>query len=206
MPGIQTWIARIQRKKLRRYKKLQAKWASSSYSVRHHDLPLILVLGHVTCLSLTCRANVLQLLPVVVLCFHLLPRQTLCDNLHCYYSPILEKDIPFELIEVQCPRDELCFKGDGRYGNHSILTARGCIMEADCSQVLKLRIRGVPYNMTFHCCYRAYCNSSSRLSANHIYAPMVTFFFIAVMVGALWPWLVSVLLLMGIITTYISKS
>lgn len=148
-------------------------------------MPLILVLGHVTCLPLTCRSNVMQLLPTVVLCFHLLPRQTLCDNLRCYYSPILEKEIPFELIEVLCPPEELCFKGDGRYGNHSVLGARGCMMEADCSQVLKLRIRGVPYNMTFQCCYWAYCNSSSRLSANHLYAPMVTLSIIALIVGAM---------------------
>lgn len=159
---------------------------SSSWSIRCNDLmQLILVSGHVTCLPLTRRSNVLQLLPVAVLCFHLLPRRTLCDNLPCYYSPILEKEKPFELIETVCPLDELCFKGDGRYGNHSVLTARGCMAEADCSQVLKLRIRGVAYNMTFHCCYWPYCNSSPKVSANHVYAYTVTFSMVAVMVGAL---------------------
>lgn len=149
-------------------------------------MPLILVsLSHVTRLPLTCRSNVLQLLPFVALCFHLLPRPTLCDNMHCYYSPILEKEIPFELVEVQCPPEELCFKGDGRYGNQSVLTARGCMTEADCGQVLELRIRGVPYDMTFHCCYWAYCNSSSKLSANHAYAHIVAFSMIAMMVGLL---------------------
>lgn len=144
----------------------------------------ISVLGQVTRYPLTRRSNVPRLLPILVLCFHLLLRQTLCDNLQCYYSPILEREMPFEPIEVQCPPDELCFTGDGRYGNHSVLSARGCMMEADCSQVLRLRIRGVAYNMTFHCCYWAYCNSSPKLSAK-LFAPMVTFSIIAVMVGAL---------------------
>lgn len=160
--------------------------SASRTSVRHNDsTPLILVFGLVTRRPLTRRSNVLQLLPIVVLCFHLLPRRAQCDNMHCYYSPILEKEVPFEMIAVQCPPDELCFKGDGRYGNHSVLTARGCMMEADCGQVLELRIRGVPYDMTFHCCYWAYCNSSSKLSANRVYAPMVAFFIVAVMVGVL---------------------
>lgn len=185
---------------------LGVEWASSSWSLHCHDLmPLSSVWGHVTCLPLTCRSNIPRLLFILVLCFHLLTRQTLCDHLHCYYSPILEKEMPFEPIEVECPPDELCFKGDGRYGNHSVLSARGCMMEADCSQTLKLRIRGVAYNMTFHCCYWDYCNSSPKLSVN-LYAPMVTFSIIAVTVGALWSWPISVLLVLDILTKHLSKS
>lgn len=135
-------------------------------------------------LPLTCRSNPLQLLLVALLCLHLLPPWTLCDNLRCYYSPILEKETPFELIVTECPPDELCFKGDGRYGNYSALTARGCMAEADCSQVHPLRIRGVDYSMSFDCCDWPYCNSCPGVSAGPIYVA-ATFFTVAAMAGAL---------------------
>ncbi|GLD69560.1 protein Bouncer-like protein [Lates japonicus] len=79
--------------------------------------------------------NMLQLLHVAVLWFYLLIPSLLCDNLLCYYSPILEREKTFELIVTECPPNELCFKADGHYGNHSALSARGCMAKKDCSQV-----------------------------------------------------------------------
>ncbi|KAG7523319.1 hypothetical protein JOB18_043887 [Solea senegalensis] len=83
----------------------------------------------------------------------------LCANLHCYYSPILEKKEKFKLIVTECPPDELCFKADGRYGNHSALTARGCMAKKDCSQVDEIRLKGTVYTMSYACCDGPYCNS-----------------------------------------------
>lgn len=114
-------------------------------------------------LSCPCRPNMLQLLHVAVLCFYLLP-SLLCDNLLCYYSPILEKKT-FELIVTECPPDELCFKADGRYGNHSALSARGCMAERDCSQVHSLPLKGTIYTMSYTCCNWPYCNSCPSVTA-----------------------------------------
>ncbi|XP_042268188.1 protein Bouncer-like isoform X1 [Thunnus maccoyii] len=110
------------------------------------------------------RPNMLQLLHIAVLWFHLLP-SLLCDNLRCYYSPVLEKEISFELIVTECPPDELCFKADGRYGNYSALSARGCMAEKDCSQVHRLRLKGIIYTMSYACCDWPYCNSCLNVTA-----------------------------------------
>ncbi|KAM7396917.1 hypothetical protein PAMP_019922 [Pampus punctatissimus] len=106
----------------------------------------------------------LQLLHVSVLWFYLLP-SLLCKNLLCFYSPILEKERTFKLIVTECPPGELCFKADGRYGNHSALSARGCMAEKDCSQVHRFRIKGTIYTTTYACCDWPYCNSCPSVIA-----------------------------------------
>ncbi|KAM7414822.1 hypothetical protein PAMA_019578 [Pampus argenteus] len=106
----------------------------------------------------------LQLLHVAVLWFYLLP-SLLCENLLCFYSPILEKERTFKLIVTECPPRELCFKADGRYGNHSAMSARGCMAEKDCSQVHRFRIKGTIYTMTYACCDWPYCNSCPSVVA-----------------------------------------
>ncbi|CAK6961603.1 protein Bouncer [Scomber scombrus] len=110
------------------------------------------------------RLNMLQLLHVSVLWFYLLP-SLLCYNLPCYYSPILENKWKFELIETECPPDEVCFKGNGCYGNHSALSLRGCMAEKNCSQVDSLQVRGTTYDMSYTCCDRPYCNSCQSVTA-----------------------------------------
>ncbi|XP_041852279.1 protein Bouncer [Melanotaenia boesemani] len=104
------------------------------------------------------RLNMLQLLRVSALCFYLLP-SLLCENLLCYYSPILENNRKFELIVTECPPDEVCFKAAGHYGNYTALSARGCMTEEGCSRVHSIRIKGTVYTMSYRCCDRWYCNS-----------------------------------------------
>ncbi|XP_011474270.2 protein Bouncer isoform X1 [Oryzias latipes] len=87
----------------------------------------------------------------------------LCENLHCYYSPVLEKEITFELVVTECPPNEMCFKGLGRYGNYTALSARGCMLEKDCSQVHSLRLLGTVYTMSYSCCDWPYCNRAVAL-------------------------------------------
>lgn len=130
------------------------------------------------------RLNMLQLLHVAVLWFYLLIPSLLCDNLLCYYSPILEREKKFELIVTECPPDELCFKADGRYGNHSALSARGCMAKKDCSQVHNIRIKGTVYVMSYACCDRPYCNSCPVVTAR-LLSITVTLVTVAVMAGSL---------------------
>ncbi|XP_060891658.1 protein Bouncer isoform X1 [Labrus mixtus] len=115
------------------------------------------------------RLNTLLLVRVAVLWFYLLLPSLLCDNMMCYYSPVLEKEKKFELIATVCPPDELCFKADGRYGNHSALSARGCMAKKDCGQVHKLRLKGTVFTMSYNCCNEAYCNSSPGMAATSLY-------------------------------------
>lgn len=126
----------------------------------------------------------LQLLRVAVLWFHLLLPSLLCDNLLCYYSPILEKEKTFELIVTECPPDELCYKADGRYGNHSALSTRGCMVAEDCSQVHSIRLKGTVYSMSYSCCDWSYCNSCPGVTANSIYIT-VTLLTVAMMACSL---------------------
>ncbi|XP_056243111.1 protein Bouncer-like [Seriola aureovittata] len=126
----------------------------------------------------------LQVLHVSVLWFYLLLPSLLCDNLLCYYSPILEKEETVQLIVTECPPSEHCFKADGRYGNHSALSARGCMAEKDCSQVHKIRLRGTVYIMSYACCDKPYCNSCLAVKAN-LLSITVTLVTVAVMVGSL---------------------
>ncbi|XP_030281107.1 protein Bouncer isoform X2 [Sparus aurata] len=130
------------------------------------------------------RPNMLQLLHVALLLVYLLLPSLLCDNLLCYYSPILQKEVKFELIVTECPPDELCFKADGRYGNHSALSARGCIPKKKCGLVNSLSLRGTVYTMTFGCCDSPYCNSCTGLNAKSLLIA-VTLVTVAVMTGSL---------------------
>uniref|UniRef100_A0A7N8WLN0 UPAR/Ly6 domain-containing protein n=1 Tax=Mastacembelus armatus TaxID=205130 RepID=A0A7N8WLN0_9TELE len=114
-----------------------------------------------------CRQNMLQLLHVAVLWFYLLP-SLLCDNLPCYYSPILEKGKIYELVVTECPPDKLCFNADGRYGNHSALSARGCMAKKDCTQSQKIRVKGTVYTMSYACCDWPYCNSCTSITTKYL--------------------------------------
>ncbi|KAG7231118.1 hypothetical protein INR49_027158, partial [Caranx melampygus] len=116
--------------------------------------------------SLIGELNMLQLLHVSVLWFYLLLPSLLCDNLPCYYSPILEKGKTVELIVTECPPSEVCYMADGHYGNHSALSTRGCMPQTDCSQVHKIRIKGTVYIMSYTCCDKPYCNSCLAITAN----------------------------------------
>ncbi|TDH09483.1 hypothetical protein EPR50_G00087300 [Perca flavescens] len=131
-----------------------------------------------------CRPNMLQLLHVAVLWFYLLLPSMLCDNLHCYYSYIQEKEGTVELIVTECPPDELCFKANGRYGNHSILSARGCMVEEDCSQVHSLTFKGTIYKMSYDCCDWPYCNSCLGVTPKSLYFT-VTLVIVAAMASRL---------------------
>lgn len=125
-----------------------------------------------------------QLLHVAALWFYLLLPSLLCDNMLCYYSPIMEKGAAFELIVTECPPDELCFKADGRYGNYSALSARGCMAREDCSQVHSIRVRGTEYSMSYDCCDWWYCNSCPGVAANSAYIT-VTLLTVAMTTGNL---------------------
>lgn len=119
--------------------------------------------------SFPFRLNMLLILRVALLWLYLLLPSLLADNLRCYYSPVLDKKRKFKLIETECPPDELCYKAEGRYGNHSALSARGCMAKKDCSQVHKIRMRGTVYTMSYSCCDGPYCNSSLRVAATSLY-------------------------------------
>ncbi|XP_029909795.1 protein Bouncer isoform X2 [Myripristis murdjan] len=116
-----------------------------------------------------------RLLCVAALWLSLLLPSLRCENLLCYYSPIQEREREespwFQLILSECPPDELCFKADGRYGNHSALSARGCMAESDCHQAHSLRLKGTVYTMSYACCEWHYCNSSPSATAK--YFPLI---------------------------------
>ncbi|XP_037623726.1 protein Bouncer [Sebastes umbrosus] len=131
-----------------------------------------------------CRPNVLQLLHVAVLWLYLRLPSVLCENLRCFFSPVRENEKTVKLSVTLCPIDELCFKGEGRYGNHSTLSARGCMAQKDCSQVHQIRNKGVIYHMSYDCCAWPYCNSCPGLTAKYLYI-MVTLVTVAVMAGSL---------------------
>lgn len=131
--------------------------------------------------SSPCRQKMLQLLHVVVLWFYILP-SLLCGNLLCFYRPLMEKEKTFELIVTECPPHELCFKADGRYGNYSALSARGCTAEEDCSQLHSIRFKGTVYSMSYACCDWSYCNSGPGISAT-LLSITVTFMTVAWMAG-----------------------
>ncbi|XP_067356242.1 protein Bouncer [Channa argus] len=117
--------------------------------------------------SSRCREKMLRFLHVAVLWFYF-PPLLLCNNLLCFYSPILEKDRTFKLIVTECPTNELCFLAKGRFGNHSALSARGCMAEKDCSQVHNLRFKGTVYIMSYGCCDWLYCNACPGITANSL--------------------------------------
>ncbi|XP_038140580.1 protein Bouncer [Cyprinodon tularosa] len=103
--------------------------------------------------------NVLQLLPLAVLCLHLLLPSSLCENLKCYFTPILEKEKKIELSVTECSPNEVCFHALGHFGNFTALSARGCLPEKNCGKANSIRFRGAAYAMTYECCDWSYCNS-----------------------------------------------
>lgn len=115
--------------------------------------------------SSPCRLVMLQLLRVALLWLYLLLPSLLCDNLLCYFSPLLEKEVSFEFIATECPPGELCFKANGRYGNHSVLSGRGCMARKACSQTHSIRYKGSVFIMSYSCCDWPYCNSCSGVAA-----------------------------------------
>lgn len=130
-----------------------------------------------------CRQSMLRLLCVVVLWFYLLP-SLLCDNLLCFYRPLMEKEKVFQFILTECPPKELCYVADGRYGNYSALSARGCMAAEDCSRVLSTRFKGTTYTVRYACCNWSYCNSCPGISATS-FSITVTLVTVAVIGGNL---------------------
>ncbi|XP_047246405.1 protein Bouncer-like [Girardinichthys multiradiatus] len=114
----------------------------------------------------------LQLLPVAVLCLQLLPL-LLCENLLCYFSPILEKEKKFELIVTECTPNEVCFKVLGRYGNFTALSARGCLLEKSCGKQSNIRLKGTGYVMTYSCCDWPYCNLGVTVKPFYVLATLM---------------------------------
>lgn len=130
------------------------------------------------------RQKMLQLRHAVVLCFLFLPLLR-CKNLLCYFSPVLDikKELTFELIVTECPPKEVCFKGLGRYGNYTSLSARGCMLEERCSHRVNIRIKGTTHIMTYSCCDWQFCNSCSALKPFCVTVVLVAG---VVLVSGLW--------------------
>ena len=104
------------------------------------------------------------MLSVALLCVSLLPSPLRCDNLRCFYSPLQRRgqEAKSELVVTECPPRELCFKGVGRYGNHSALTLRGCMEKETCSRTRVIRVQGTEYLLGYTCCTWPYCNAAPR--------------------------------------------
>lgn len=136
-----------------------------NFQVRLYQVPPV----NSRCTCSLCRLNMLQFLHIAVLWFWLLLPSLNCYNLRCYFSPLLEKEVKFEFIVTECPPDELCFKADGRYGNHSALSGRGCMAKKDCSQVHHIRYKGTIFTLSYSCCDRPYCNSCQGLASKSLY-------------------------------------
>uniref|UniRef100_A0A8C6P3P8 UPAR/Ly6 domain-containing protein n=2 Tax=Nothobranchius furzeri TaxID=105023 RepID=A0A8C6P3P8_NOTFU len=101
----------------------------------------------------------LQLLHVAALCLLLFLPSLCCENLVCHFSPILEKDKMVEPTVTECPPKQVCFEGVGRYGNYSALSARGCMLQDQCSKKVYIRLKGTVYIMSYSCCDWPHCNS-----------------------------------------------
>ncbi|KAK5867183.1 hypothetical protein PBY51_011698 [Eleginops maclovinus] len=125
-----------------------------------------------------------QLLQAPALWIYLLLPSLLCENMRCYYSPILEKEEKFELIVTECPPDEMCFKAEGHYGNYSALSARGCMAKKTCSRVHEIRIKGIVYTMSYGCCDSPYCNTCPGVFVQPLFITL-TLMTVAVMAGIL---------------------
>lgn len=110
-----------------------------------------------------CR--LIMLVRVSLLWLYLLLPSLLCDNLLCYFSPLLQKEAKFDFIPTECPPGQLCFKAEGRYGNHSALSGRGCMARETCSQTHIIRYKGTAFTLSYSCCDSPYCNSCSAVAA-----------------------------------------
>lgn len=116
------------------------------------------------CFSFLCSLSMLKLLHITGLWLHFLLPSVLCDNLLCFYSPMLEKDKTPEFVVTECPPSKVCFMADGRYGNHSVLSARGCMAKKDCSQKQKVHFKGTTYTVSYSCCDQPHCNSCLNIA------------------------------------------
>ncbi|XP_029008689.1 protein Bouncer [Betta splendens] len=125
-----------------------------------------------------------RLLFAAAWCVCLLP-SLLCGNLLCFYRPLTEKEKAFQPTLTECPPNELCFTADGRYGNHSALSAQGCVAAGDCSRVLSTRFKGTAYATRYACCDWSYCNSCPGAAAASL-SITVTLTTVALMGGDLW--------------------
>ncbi|KAJ0029391.1 hypothetical protein NQD34_004388 [Periophthalmus magnuspinnatus] len=94
----------------------------------------------------------------------------LCKNLLCYFSPYetLETKRMFKLVVTEFPPKEVCYKAEGRCGNHTGLTHRGCMLLKNCSQVKKNSLRKTIYNTSYSRCDWSYCNSGTDVSTNFV--------------------------------------
>uniref|UniRef100_A0A3B3ZR74 UPAR/Ly6 domain-containing protein n=2 Tax=Periophthalmus magnuspinnatus TaxID=409849 RepID=A0A3B3ZR74_9GOBI len=94
----------------------------------------------------------------------------LCKNLLCYFSlyETLETKGIFKPVVTECPPKEVCYKAEGRYGNHTGLTHRGCMLLKNCNEVKKINLRGAIYNTSYSCCDWSYCNSGTDVSTNFV--------------------------------------
>lgn len=132
--------------------------------------------GFGSCCSLTalalCRTNLCLLLILLLPSLH-------CEKLGCFFSLFMtresERETKFALVKTYCPDDHLCFKADARYADQSILTARGCLKLANCSQVDTVRYLGTVYELSYACCDWPYCNSSPGVTAGllHVSAALL---------------------------------
>lgn len=110
-----------------------------------------------------CR--LIMVVRVALLWLYLLLPSLLCNNLLCYFSPLLQKEVSFKFIATECPPGQVCFLADGRYGNHSALSGRGCMAREACSQTHSISYRGSNFVMSYSCCDSPYCNSCSGVAA-----------------------------------------
>ncbi|KAJ8381747.1 hypothetical protein SKAU_G00025250 [Synaphobranchus kaupii] len=100
----------------------------------------------------------------VVLCVCLFLPALHCENLLCYYCPLLPKSKACRLVLAECPPQELCFTASGRYGGRIALSARGCMSEQDCRLEHTILYKGSNFTMSYSCCDWHYCNSGSHSS------------------------------------------
>ncbi|KAJ8269104.1 hypothetical protein COCON_G00117110 [Conger conger] len=87
-----------------------------------------------------------------------------CENLLCYYCPLLSTSRACDLVLTECPPQELCVTGRGHYGGRVALSTRGCMSERDCGLEHTILYRGTNFTMTYSCCDWHYCNSGSHCS------------------------------------------
>ncbi|KAG5845892.1 hypothetical protein ANANG_G00144000 [Anguilla anguilla] len=98
----------------------------------------------------------------VVLCACLYLPVLHCENLLCYYCPLLSKDRECSFVLAECPPQELCFTASGSYGGRVALSARGCMSQQDCLSEHTVPHKGTNFTMSYSCCDWHYCNSASR--------------------------------------------
>ncbi|CAL8261240.1 unnamed protein product [Merluccius merluccius] len=113
------------------------------------------------------RPSASEALAAALLWLWLLPRPLLGDNLTCFYSPLLERESAgqYRPVATECPPHQLCYKGRGRYGNHSALSERGCLEAEGCDQEREFSLKGTAYVLSYTCCSLPYCNAASSVGS-----------------------------------------